>query len=411
MFVMLEKSFGLFFFLKKPKNEKGNARYIYLRLTVDGISKDVATKRQWDNLRWNASAGRATGLKEDAKALNSYLDVMCGKVYQAKKILMDADKLLTAENLKNVLTGQGEEKQMILAAFKHHNEQMKALVGQEFAPSTLMRYKTAHDHTAAFIKWKYQVDDVDVKDLDYEFVSQFAFWLKSVRKCGHNATMKYLGNFKKIVLECIKKGWLLKDPFAGFKTNRKEVIRVALTKDELNDIACKEFGTERLNHVRDIFLFSCYTGLAYVDVYQLRRSDIVTGVDGGKWIVTTRQKTESATRLPLLPPALKIMAKYDDDPKCVNKGLVLPVLTNQKMNSYLKEIADGCRITKNLTFHIARHTFATTVTLSNGVPIETVSKMLGHKSLKQTQHYAKIVDLKISEDMTALKRKLAVMSP
>lgn len=145
--------------------------------------------------------------------------------------------------------------------------------------------------------------------------------------------------------------------------------------------------------------------MAYVEVYQLRRSVIVTGVDGGKWIVTTRQKTESATRLPLLPAALRIMAKYEDNPKCVIKGLVLPVLTNQKTNSYLKEITDGCRITKNLTFYIARHTFATTVTLSNGVPIETVSKMLGHKSLKQTQHYGKIVDLKISEDMGALKGK------
>lgn len=145
------------------------------------------------------------------------------------------------------------------------------------------------------------------------------------------------------------------------------MIRVALTKGELNDVACKEFGTERLNYVRDIFLFSCYTGLAYVDVYQLRRSDIITGVDGSKWIVTTRQKTESAARLPLLPAALAIMSKYENDPKCVNKDLVLPVLTNQKMNSYLKEIADGCRINKNLTFHIARHTFATTVTLSNGV--------------------------------------------
>ncbi|MDB5142613.1 MAG: site-specific integrase [Mucilaginibacter sp.] len=184
MFVMLEKSFGLFFFLKKPKNEKGNARYIYLRLTVDGISKDVATKRQWDKLRWNPSAGRATGLKEDARALNGYLDVMCSKVYQAKKMLMDEDKMLITENLKNVLTGQAEEKRMILAQFKHHNEQMKALVGQEFAPSTLMRYKTAHDHAAAFIRWKYQTVDVELKDLNYEFVSQFAFWLKSVRKCG-----------------------------------------------------------------------------------------------------------------------------------------------------------------------------------------------------------------------------------
>lgn len=152
--------------------------------------------------------------------------------------------------------------------------------------------------------------------------------------------------------------------------------------------------------------FIHYTGLAYADVYQLRRSDIVTGVDGGKWIITTRQKTESPTRLPLLPAALTIMEKYNDDPKCVSKGLVLPVLTNQKMNAYLKEIADVCRINTNLTFHIARHTFATTVTLSNGVPMETVSKMLGHKSLKQTQHYAKIVDLKISEDMELLKTKL-----
>ncbi|NCD67908.1 site-specific integrase [Mucilaginibacter agri] len=403
---MLEKSFGLFFFLKRPKNEKGNLRYVYLRITVDGVSRDLAVKRQWDCQRWNASAGRATGTKEDTKTLNSYLDVMYNKVFQAKKALLDADKILTADSIKRELTGQGDEQRLILAAFKNHNEQMKALVGQEFAPSTLMRYKTAYDHTAAFIKWKYQTDDVAVKDLDYEFVSQFAFWLKSVRKCGHNATMKYLGNFKKIVLECIKKGWILKDPFAGFKTSRKEVIRVALSKEELCTIANKVFETDRLNHVRDIFLFSCYTGLAYIDVCKLRRIDIATGIDGGQWIISTRQKTESATRLPLLPPALQIMAKYEDDPKCCIKGLVLPVLTNQKMNSYLKEIADGCRINKNLTFHIARHTFATTVTLSNGVPIETVSKMLGHKSLKQTQHYAKIVDLKISEDMNLLKDKL-----
>jgi integrase len=403
---MLEKSFGLIFFLKKPKNEKGNLRYIYLRVTVDGVSKDIALKRKWDSQRWNASGGRAIGSKEDARELNNLLDVMCSKVYQAKKSIIDLDQALTAENLKNTLTGQGEEERTIIATFKQHNEQMKVLVGQEFAPSTLMRYKTACDHTASFIQWKYQVDDIPVRDLNYEFVSQFAFWLKSVRKCGHNATMKYIGNLKKIVLECIKRGWLVKDPFAGFKTNKKEVIRIALTKGELSKIEIKEFDTDRLNHVRDIFLFSCYTGLAYVDAYQLRRSDIIEGVDGGKWIVTTRQKTDSATRLPLLPAAVNIMNKYEDDPKCVIKDLVLPVLTNQKMNSYLKEIADCCGIKKNLTFHIARHTFATTVTLSNGVPIETVSRMLGHKSLKQTQHYAKIVDLKISEDMASLKLKL-----
>jgi integrase len=215
-----------------------------------------------------------------------------------------------------------------------------------------------------------------------------------------------VGNLKKIILDCVKKGWLPNDPFANFKLNRKEVDRVALTAEELKRIAKKDFFNERLNNVKDIFLFSCYTGLAYIDVYKLRRSQIVDGLGHSQWIVTKRQKTDSATRLPLLSEALTIMNKYQNHPKCVSKDLVLPVLTNQKMNSYLKEIADLCKIDKTLTFHIARHTFATTVTLTNGVPIETVSKMLDHKSIKQTQHYAKIVDLKISQDMKELQIKL-----
>ncbi|SDF12996.1 Site-specific recombinase XerD [Mucilaginibacter pineti] len=404
---MLEKSFGLLFFLKASKSQSvPNLRTVYLRITVDGNSKELSTKRNWPQSRWSQSAGRATGTKEDVKSLNAYLDLLASQVYQAKLKLIESQKPVTAEALKNLMTGEGDNKHMILEAFKLHNEQMKALVGTEFAPATLMRYKTAYAHTKAFVKWKYDKEDFDINELNYEFVSQFAFWLKSERKCAHNATVKYIGNLKKIVLECMKKGWLVKDPFANFKTNKKEVHRIALTKEELKAIANKKFGVERLNYVRDIFLFSCYTGLAYIDVYQLRRSDIITGVDDGQWIITTRQKTESATRIPLLPQALEIMEKYKDDVRCAARGLVLPVLTNQKMNSYLKEIGDSCDISNALTFHIARHTFATTVTLSNGVPIETVSKMLGHKSLKQTQQYAKIVDLKISEDMQRLRDKL-----
>lgn len=356
--------------------------------------------------RWSQDAGRAAGTKEDARSLNNYLDVFSNQVYQAKQLLIESRKTVSAQAIKDVLTGVGEERHMLIEAFDHHNQQMKKLIGSDFAPATLTRYKTARDHTANFIKWKYGVSDLEVNELDYKFASQFAFWLKSERKCQHNAAVKYISNLKKIVLECMKKGWLAKDPFADFQTNRKEVIRVALTKEEIQAIAEKDFDCERLDHVRNIFLFSCYTGLAYIDAYQLRRDDIVTGVDGGKWIITTRQKTDSATRLPLLPSAMEIMEKYEHDARCVQRGKVLPVLTNQKMNSYLKEIQDACKIKKSLSFHIARHTFATTITLSNGVPIETVSKMLGHKSLKQTQHYAKIVDLKISEDMQLLRAKL-----
>jgi integrase len=184
-----------------------------------------------------------------------------------------------------------------------------------------------------------------------------------------------------------------------------EIDRQALTQAELDRIKNKEFPTDRLNFVRDIFLFSCYTGLAYADAQKLKRTEIAPGIDGSLWIFTNRQKTDTSSRIPLLPPALAIVEKYKDYPACSNMGLVLPVLSNQKMNAYLKEIADCCGITKNLTFHIARHTFATTVTLSNGVPLESVSKMLGHRNLKTTQHYAKVLDRKLSEDMGKLRSK------
>jgi integrase len=217
--------------------------------------------------------------------------------------------------------------------------------------------------------------------------------------------MKYLSNLKKIVLLCVKKGWLLKDPFNGFKLATKEVARDVLTQAELDSIRQKEFASERIRITRDIFLFSCYTGLAYVDVHNLKRSDIQTGVDRQPWIVARRQKTETPFRIPLLAIPLEILDRYKDHPQCLNQDKVLPVWSNQKLNEYLKEIADVCGIQKRLTYHMARHTFATTVTLNNGVPIDTVSKMLGHKHLKITQHYAKTLERKISDDMKMLQIK------
>lgn len=403
---MLEKSFGLLFYLKPSRNQETEKRYIYLRITVDGKSRELSAMRQWEGDRWNVNRGRAVGNTEDVRVLNAYLNVLQTQVFDAKKAILESGRELTAELLRDYLKGNGEDKKMILELFQHHNDQLKALVGIDYAAGTAQRYKTSLDHTRSFIESKYGVADLDIKKLDYEFISEYSFWLKTVRRCGHNSTVKYLANFKKIVLDCVKKGWLTRDPFVGFKLTKKEVIREVLTPTELNSITTKDFEIERISQVRDIFVFCCYTGLAYVDVKKLRRSDIVTGIDGEKWIHTSRQKTEAPTRVPLLPVALKIVKRYEDHPYCSNTGTVLPVLSNQKMNAYLKEIADLCGITKLLTFHIARHTFATTVTLSNGVPIETVSKMLGHRSLKQTQHYAKILDVKISTDMQALRKKL-----
>ncbi len=403
---MLEKSFGLFFFLKQPKNQT-STRYVYLRITVDGIPKELSTKRIWYPDRWNQSAGRATGTKEDAKSLNAYLETIYAKVFQAKAALLESGKPITAENLKNVVTGKGDERRMLLNLLEEHNKQLKSLIGIDFAPATLSRYETTLKNTREFIEWKYAISDIDINDLNYEFVSDFSYWLKTAKKCGHNSVVKYITNVKKIILQCIKKGWLNRDPFIEFKTTRKEVHITPLNSSEIEAISNKLFCTDRLNFVKDIFIFSCYTGLAYADVKALKHTNIITGEDGEQWIITQRQKTESPTRLPLLPKAIEILEKYRGHEKCSDGNHVLPVLTNQKMNAYLKEIADLCGITKKLTFHIARHSFATTITLSNGVPLETVSSMLGHSSVKQTQHYAKIVDLKKSHDMAELKLKLA----
>jgi site-specific recombinase XerD len=374
-----------------------------MRITVNRQPRDIATKRVWHPSKWNIRAGRATGSKEDSKELNSYLDSLSAKVFQAKKALLETDKEVTADAIKNLLLGKDEDKRTILTIFKEHNDQIAALVGADFAAGTLERYETSLKHTQEYIKWKYNEDDFDIKKLDFEFISQFEFWFKAKKKISHNTTMKYLANFKKVVLLCVKRGWLLRDPFYAFRFSKREVDRQALTESELKKVWDKDMGDGRLAYVKDIFLFCCYTGLAYADVYKLKRTEIIEGIDGGKWITTKRQKTDTPSRIPLLPMALEIMDKYEDHPQCETENRVLPVLSNQKMNSYLKEIADLCGIQKNITFHLARHTFATTVTLTNGVPIESVSKMLGHRNIKTTQQYAKIVDRKISDDMARLK--------
>jgi site-specific recombinase XerD len=403
---MLEKSFGLFYFLKQPKTTKRPNHYVYLRITVDGVCRDISIKRSWPTSRWDQSTGRAVGKRIDAKSLNAYIETISAKIYQAKLSLIENDKRITADSLKNNITGQGDETRMLLQLIVKHNKKIEALIGNGYSLATLKRYRTIHQHTKNFIRWKYGTNDYNINELNYEFATEYVFWLRAFKNCANNSVIKYVSNLKKIIMECVRKGWLKSDPFIELRLIKDDVIRVALTKDELNAITNKTFITDRLNNVRDIFLFSCYTGLAYVDISNLRRTQIVNGIDDIPWINIQRQKTGTPSRLPLLPVALDIMNKYKDHPKCSDECYVLPVLTNQKMNAYLKEIADICGITTNLTFHIARHTFATTITLNNGVPIETVSKMLGHKSLQQTQHYAKILDGKVSDDMAILKLKL-----
>ncbi|AZB26002.1 site-specific integrase [Chryseobacterium bernardetii] len=402
----MNKTFNLLFFIKKNKIRTNGTAPIYLRITIEGKIADIAAKRYIDPQKWDIKAHKAVGNTQEVKTLNLYLKTLEQKVYDYHYEMLKEENDVTAIGLKSKLLGTDREKRMLIPIFQEHNNKVEALVGQDFAPGTLERYKTSLKHTQEFLNWKYKISDIDITKIDHAFVMDYDFWLRSERKCANNTAIKYIKNFKKIMRLCMANGWLSKDPFLGYKAKIKEVERPYLTKEEIQTIYDKEFASDRLSQIRDIFLFSCYTGFAYVDVKKLSKSHINIGIDGDKWIFTNRQKTGTATRVPLLPLAQEIILKYEDHPECVNLNVLFPVLSNQKMNSYLKEIASICGINKDLTFHIARHTFATTVTLSNGVPIESVSKMLGHTNIKTTQHYAKILDKKVSDDMCVLKGKL-----
>lgn len=222
--------------------------------------------------------------------------------------------------------------------------------------------------------------------------------------------MKHLERFRKVIRLGVKLGWIEKNPFELFKLKMQKVERGYLTNEELISIEEKVFTLQRIQYAEDLFVFSCYTGMAYIDVVQLNPHNIILGMDGNYWIKTIREKTDTSVNVPILPKAAYIIAKYKDNPRSIAKGSLFPMISNQKLNSYLKEVGDLCEIKKNLTFHLARHTFATSVTLSNGVPIETVSKMLGHTTIRTTPIYAKVVEQKVSHDMSALREKLEIYS-
>lgn len=405
----METRMSVLFYGKKTGMKGGKLLPVYMRITINGKRFEVSSNRSIEPSRWSVAAGKVKGNSEEARVFNHHLDYMKQKVYEFQALMIREGQPFTLENLKEKWFGHKKKEQpqphTLLSVFKSHNDQLQALIGQDCSKATFTKYRTTLDHTQAFMKSKYQKTDMDITNITYSFITNFEFWLKSEMKCNHNSTIKYLSNLRKIINLCIKNGWLTKDPFFGFKMTKKEVIRGYLTEEELQRIISKEITNQRIRQVRDIFIFSCFTGLAYIDAKRLKRTQVVLGIDGERWIFTSRKKTDTPTRLPLLPVVQEILESYKDHPVCVATDSLLPVPSNCKLNAYLKEIADICSINKHLTFHIARHTFATTVTLSNGVPIETVSKMLGHKSIKITQIYAKIIDRKISEDMSMLRKK------
>ena len=403
----MKHKMSILFYVKSSKAAKNGLLPIYQRITINSVRLELSTNRFVEKSKWNTSAGKMKGNSEEARLINSHLDLLKIKIYETEKHFLNNNLEINAQTFKNKLLGVEEKQRKLISIFEQHNIRMKELIGKEYSINTFKKYETTISHTKEFLKHQYSINDISITQINIAFLNDFDFYLRTIKNCNNNSTIKYMRNFGKIVKQCHVNGWIEKDPYLNYKGKVKEVERVFLSQEDIETLINKDINIQRLDLVRDMFLFSCFSGLAYIDVFNLKKYNIVRGIDGDKWISTHRQKTDVASKIPILPVTKMIIDKYENHPQSINQDKLLPILSNQKMNAYLKELADICNIDKELTFHIARHTFATTVTLTNGVPIESVSKMLGHKNLRTTQHYAKVLDRKVSDDMQLLKQKLS----
>ena len=374
-----------------------------LRITINGVQVTMNVRRRINPKDWDSKCHMPKVKNAFTDDLYVYLETMRSKAFNAfTELTKDYDEV-TPAMVRDYLQGvKGGATKTINEIWKEHNDNLYQLIGKGNSRALWQKHNAAHNHLRTFLKLHHRVGDLPIKQIKFPLVNQFKSYLMGEKNLGYNTTMKILQNMKKITMLAIKCGWLRLDPFADISLTMKLGDRPYLTDEELNRIQEKTFKIKRLDLVKDLFLFSCYTGMAYVDVKKLNKGEIEQTADGLWWIKTRRQKTKHKSQIPLLSYAKEIIDKYSNLKALKAGDQVLPVLSNQKLNSYLKEIADACGIEKNLTFHVARHTFATTVTLQNGVPIESVSRMLGHTNIKTTQHYARIVDKKIANDMIAL---------
>jgi len=389
------------FSLKKTKSRADGRCPVYVRSTINNQRFELSTGIFIISESWNDQKQQVIGRSEEAKILNNRLDKIRTRVQDVYNQTESKGEPFTALHVKNKLKGVSDEKG-ILEILDIIIKGIEARVGNDYSKGTLKHYKTTQERLIEFLKRRFGRNDIGISLVDYSFLNSFDIYLKTEYQLKPNTALTYHKHLKKALNTGIAMNLISCNPYCSFKVSRNETHRDYLTIQELEQIRNKKIRTLRMEIVRNIFIFACYTGLGYAELKKLNNVHIHQGNDGGKWIIIDRTKTDIRCRIPLLPQANAILRKYENFQVNRNRGELLPVNSNQKMNEYLKELADICGIRKNLTMHVARHTFATSITLSNGVPIETVSKMLGHTSLKTTQIYARIVDSKISSDMKKL---------
>ncbi len=402
----MEPKMNILFIGKKSRTTRHHFLPIYLRVTIKGKRFEVATHQHAKPSEWSPSAGKIIGKSEMVLQANMELDLIKKRVYDYRERILIENKEFTVNALPEKWFGEDRNKRTLLGVSRLSILDLEKLVAKGlYKKSTLVKYISTERHLIEFLKWRNNGCDVLLVDLRTEFARHFEYYLQAEKGLSINSSGKMIKNLKKVIRDCVDKDWLDKDPFYRYKVKHIDPKVPHLSVEELKKIEEKEITIERVALVRDLFLFSCYTGFAYIDVAHLTSDHIRIGIDGKKWLIKNRQKTDISERVPILPQAETIIQKYESYNRPRDDHRLLPVLSNQKLNAYLKELADICGIKTKMTFHIARHTFATTVTLENGVPIDSVSKMLGHRSIKTTQIYARVTDKKISDDTQNLFRK------
>ena len=396
----MKSTFKVLFYLKKGSEKKNGEVMIMARITIDGKLCQFSTKQSILPENWNIAVGKAKG--KDAGRINALLEDIKASLNNIYHEQQRRDNYVTAEKVKNEFLGHSEKHETILDLFKKHNDDVKQLVGISKTIATYRKYEVTRRHLAEFIQSKYNISDIAINEITPMFITDFELYLRTTCKCSYNTTAKFMQFFKRIILIARNNGILIGDPFANYKIRLEKVDRGYLTEDEIKIILKKKMVSERLENVRDLFIFSCFTGLAFSDIHGLRKEHIVEDSNGVRGIRKGRQKTKIMCNIPLMEVPLKILEKYSTNEYCRKHGVLFPVLCNQKMNACLKELADICGIKKTLTTHVARHTFAT-FALANGVSIESVAKMLGHTNVQMTRHYARVLDRTVIREMSQIK--------
>lgn len=402
-------TFSILFWINKSRAIKNKAE-IFVRVTANGKRANIGIKRKIDIDLWDNQNKKVKGKTKESQEINRHLNLVQARLLNIYQDLKYKGDLITPQLVKSLYNGENINSKTLLDLLEYHNRKIE----NTLAPGTIRNFGITENYINRFLKNNLKTTDVYLRQLNYKFISDLEMFLVNYYPKGHpkamshNTVMKHLQRLRKIINLAYQLEWIDRDPFLRWKPTFEQKQREFLTANELNNLETYNFLIERLDRVRDLFVFSCYTGISYSDLMKLTKINLIVGTDGNNWIATKRLKTKTSVRVPLLGPAINILDKYKNHPVTSYSRTLLPKISNEKTNLYLKEIADAVGIKKNLTFHMARHTFATTVTLSNGVPIETVSKMLGHTKLATTQIYARVLGKKISEDMLALQKKLKI---